>query len=256
MKKIIIFLCALMLCAPVYSVDNIVSAGVYVSQFQIMKKYKDISHNWRILNKMRDQASGLSKEEKAVIQKYVFGAVRGEDTYLLINCDMRNNLEKFIPKKEVTKPLKYRLDYYANQLSAPISKTRLPQNIILYRGVDDKGIKLIFANLKIDSYINKPVSEENLKVIKPKLIGAKFEEKGFMSTSYDINCAKQTKFIFEVNAPKNLQGILLEDMGKKAEKEVLINRNTKWEVTDVTIDQNRKTKQDFYRVKLRFIKKD
>ena len=77
-----------------------------------------------------------------------------------------------------------------------------------------------------------------------------------MSTSYDINCAKQTKFIFEVNAPKNLQGILLEDMGKKAEKEVLINRNTKWEVTDVTIDQNRKTKQDFYRVKLRFIKKD
>lgn len=254
MKKIIIFLCAILLCIPVFSLDNIVSAGVYVSQMSLIKKYKDVSHNWRVINKMKNQADSLSKEEKAVLQKYIFGAVKGEDTFLLINCNLRGNLEKFIPKKEVTKPLKCRLDFYSNQLSAPISKTRLPQNMILYRGVDDKGIKLIFADKKLDSYINKPVSEENLKVIKQKLVGAKYEEKGFMSTSYDINCAKQTKFIFEVNAPKYLQAVLLEDLGKKAEKEVLVNRNSRWEVTDVTIDKSKKTKQDFYRVKIKFVK--
>lgn len=253
MKKLILFLCAILLCAPVYSVDNIVSAGVYVSQFSMMKKYKDAS--WLTLSKMREQTKRLSEDEKAVIKKYVFGAVRGEDTYLLINCHLRGTLEHYIPKKEITKPLKCRLDYYANQLSAPISKTRLPQNIILYRGVDEKGIKLIFADKKINSVADKPVSEENLKILKQKLSGAYYVEKGFMSTSYDIDCAKQTKFMFEINAPKELQAVLLEDLGKKQEKEVLINRNSKWEVTDIVIDKNKKTKQDFYRIKIKFVKK-
>lgn len=254
MKKIIVFLCLILLCTPVFAVENIVSAGVYVSQISMIKKYKDINHNWRVLNKMKEQTKNLSEEEKAVIKKYVFGAVRGEDTYLLINCNLRGNLEKFIPPKEVTKPLKCRLDFYADQLSAPISKTRLPQNIILYRGVDDKGIKLIFAGKKINDYVNKPVTEDNLKVLRQKLIGAIYTEKGFMSTSYDINCAKQTKFIFEVNAPKNMQAVLLEDLGKKSEKEVLINRNSRWEVTDIIMDKNKKTKQDFYKIKIKFIK--
>lgn len=251
MKKIIIFLCAIFLCAPVFSVENIVSAGVYVSQFTMMRKYKEIS--WISLNKMREQTKNLSEDEKAIIKKYVFGAVRGEDTYLLINCNLRGTLEYYIPKKEITKPLKCRLDYYANQLSAPISKTRLPQNIILYRGVDEKGIKLIFAGKNIDAEINNPVSEENLSTLKQKLINKTFLDKGFMSTSYDINCAKQTKFIFEVNAPKNLQAALIEDLGKKTEKEVLINRNSKWVVSDVKISTN-KAKEKFYKISIKFVK--
>lgn len=253
MKKIIVLLFAVLLCAPVFSVENIVSAGVYVSQFSMMKKYKNIS--WISLNKMREQTRNLSEEEKAVIKKYVFGAVRGEDTYLLINCNLRGTLEYYIPKKEITKPLKCRLDFYANQLSAPISKTRLPQNTILYRGVDEKGIKLIFAGKKLDGYFSKPVTEENLTVLKQKLIGAKYIEKGFMSTSYDIDSVKQTKFIFEVNAPKELQAVLMDNLGKKEEKEILINRNSSWEVKDIKIDTNKETKQDYYRIKLMFIKK-
>lgn len=253
MKKLILFLCALMLCVPVYSVDNIVSAWVYVSQFSMMRKYKNAS--WLTLNKMREQTRNLSEDEKAIIKKYVFGAVRGEDTYLLINCNLRGTLEHYIPKKEITKPLKCRLDYYANQLSAPISKTRLPQNIVLYRGVDEKGVKLIFAGKKLDGYFSKPVTEENLTVLKKKLIGAKYVEKGFMSTSYDIDSVKQSKFVFEVNAPKELQAVLMDNLGKKEEKEVLINRNSVWEVKDITIDTNKETKQDYYRIKLMFVKK-
>ena len=254
MKKIIIFLCAVLLCAPVFSVENIVSAGVYVSQLSMMKKYKEISHSPIVLTKMKNQAKNLSEDEKAVIKKYVFGAVRGEDTYLLINCNLRNTLQYYIPKKEITKPLKCRLDYYADQLSAPISKTRVPQNIVLYRGIDEKGMKLIFAQKNINDYIDKPVSEENLKILKSKLVNSVFVEKGFMSTSYDINSVKQTKFVFKVDTPKNMQAVLIEELGKKAEKEVLINRNSKWVIKDITIDTSKKTKQDFYKVEIRFVK--
>ena len=253
MKKIIVFLCAVLLCAPVFSVENIVSAGVYVSQFSMIKKYKEIS--WISLTKMKDQTRNLKEDDKAIIKKYVFGAVRGEDTYLLINCHLRGTLEYYIPKKEITKPLKCRLDYYANQLSAPISKTRLPQNTILYRGVDEKGIKLIFAGKNLDNYFSKPVTEENLTVLKKKLIGAKYIEKGFMSTSYDINAVRESKFVFEVCAPKELQAVLMDNLGKKEEKEILINRNTAWEVKDISIDKNKKTKQDFYKIKIMFVKK-
>ena len=254
MKKIIIFLCAVLLCAPVFSVENIVSAGVYVSQLSMMKKYKEISHSPIVLTKMKNQAKNLSEDEKAVIKKYVFGAVRGEDTYLLINCNLRNTLQYYIPKKEITKPLKCRLDYYADQLSAPISKTRVPQNIVLYRGIDEKGMKLIFAQKNINDYIDKPVSEENLKILKSKLVNSVFVEKGFMSTSYDINSVKQTKFIFKVDTPKNMQAVLIEELGKKAEKEVLINRNSKWVIKDITIDTSKKTRQDFYKVEILFVK--
>ncbi len=252
MKKIILFLCAILLCSPAFTAEN-TSAGAHVSQISMIKKYKDISHNPIVITKMKEQAKNLSDEEKSVIKKYVFGAVRGEDTYLLINCNLRGNLDKYIPKKEITKPLKYRLDYYANQLSVPISKTKVPKNIILYRGVDDKGIKLIFADKKINDYVTKPVNEENLKMLKDKLIGATYTEKGFMSTSYDINCAKPTKFRFEVNTPKNMQAVLIEDLGKKKEKEVLINKNTRWKVTNISIKTDKKAKRDYYLISVKYI---
>ena len=76
-----------------------------------------------------------------------------------------------------------------------------------------------------------------------------------MSTSYDIDSVKQSKFVFEVNAPKELQAVLMDNLGKKEEKEVLINRNSVWEVKDITIDTNKETKQDYYRLKLMFVKK-
>lgn len=255
MRKIFIFVCIIFLCMPVFSIAQTTGAFSDVSQISLVMKYKDISHNWRVINKMKNQAKSLSEEEKAILKKYVFGAVKGENTYLYINCNLRNNLELFMPKKQITKPLRCRLDYYAKQMSMPISKTKLPQNMILYRGVDEKGIKLIFANKNISNYINKPVTEENLKFVKKILVGAIYEEKGFMSTSYDITCAKQTKFMFEISAPKNLQAVLMEDLGKKQEKEILVNYNTKWEVTDVTIEKSKKTKKDFYKIKVKSVLK-
>lgn len=255
MKIFIIFLCAILLCNPVFCADTKISkTGADVSQASIIMPYKDVSKNWRTINKMKKQTRQLSEEDKSVIKKYVFGAVKGEDTYLLINCNLRGTLEYYIPKKEITKPLKYRLDYYANALAKPISKVKLPQNMVLYRGVDEKGIKLIFKNKGIDTIAGKPVNESNLALLKQKLDGAIYEEKGFMSTSYNKKCAKKTKYMFEVNAPKNIHAVLLEDIGKQVEKEVLINMRTKWEVVDIRIDQDIKTKYSFYVIKIKFIK--
>ncbi len=255
MKKIILFLCVILLCNPVFSVDKkYANSGADVSQISLIRRYKDISHNLIVINKMKTQTRQLSEEDKSIIKKYVFGAVRGEDTYLLMNCHLRGNLQHYIPKKEITTPLKCRLDYYVDALTKPVSKVKLPQNMILYRGVDEKGIKQIFKINEVQSIANKPVNETNLAVLKQKLDGAIYEEKGFMSTSYNKNCAKKTKFMFEVNAPKGLHAVLLEDIGKQVEKEVLINRGTKWEVTDVYLDTDKSNKRKFYVIKVKFVK--
>lgn len=255
MKKVIIFLCLVLLCNPVFS-DSVktIDAGSDVSVASILMPYKDISHKRLVINKMKKQTKKLSEEDKSVIKKYVFGAVKGEDTFLLINCNLRGNLHYYIPKKEITTPLKCRLDYYANALVKPISKTKLPQNMILYRGIDNKGIKQIFKDKGINSIVDKPVNETNLALLKQKLDGAIYIEKGFMSTSYNKNCVKKTSFVFELNAPKNLQAALIEDIGKQIEKEVLVNRGTKWEVTDIRIETDKNTKKNFYMIKAKFIK--
>ena len=251
MKKVltVLFVSAILFCNYAYA-EKFATAGDNVSHISVMRKYKDA--NWKTINKMKSQAKNLSEEEKSVIQKYIFGAVRGEDTYLLINCYLRDTLEYYIPKKEITKPLKCRLEYYANSLSVPIAKIKLPQNMILYRGIDEKGMCLLFKSKNINRLISAPVSASILEVMKRNLIGTKFTEKGFMSTSYDKASAKQTKFMFEVYAPKNLQAVLLEDLGKKAEKEVLINKNSSWEIVNITTDTNKKTKKAYYLITIKY----
>lgn len=254
MKKLLISLFAIVLFFGSYSfAAKVPTAGDDVMAASIILPYKDISSKWYVINKMKNQAKKLSDEEKSVIKKYVFGAVRGEDTYLLINCYLRDILQYYVPAREITKPLKFRLEYYAKCLSEPISKVKLPQNMILYRGIDEKGIKYLFPNKNLADVISKPVSENNLEVLKKQIVGEIYSEKGFMSTSYDKNCARQTKFMFQVDAPKNLQAVLIEDLGKKQEKEVLINKNTKWKVTDAKISSDKKTKRDYYLITIKYV---
>ena len=163
MKKILIyiFVCiSLSAILPACSKTN-PSADDNVLFFSRVMPYKDISHRIFVIRKMRKQTEQLSEEDKSIIKKYVFGAVKGEDTYLLINCYLRDNLQDYIPKKEITKPLKCRLDYYAKNLSNTLSKAKLPQNMILYRGVDKKGINAILKNKNIVNVISKTVTEDN-----------------------------------------------------------------------------------------------
>ena len=254
MKKVLVWFSVITLFwASVVFASKVPTAGDNISQASIIMRYKDISHNWRAINKMKKQARDLSDEEKAVIKKYVFGAVRGEDTYLLINCHLRGILQDYVPAREITKPLKFRLEYYAKCLNAPIAKIKLPQNMILYRGIDEKGMRYLFPNKNINGIISKQITEDNAEILKKQIAGAIYEEKGFMSTSYDKNAARQTKFMFQVNAPKNLQAVLIEELGKKQEKEVLINMNSKWKVTDVSVGSDSKNKHKYYIITIKYV---
>ena len=253
MKKIFLILLIILLSfQSAFANDSIVQqAGDNVSRISLLKPYKNVSV--LVLKQMREDAKTLSETDKNIIRKYVYGAVRGENTYLLINCYLRGTLEYYVPKKEITKPLKCRLEYYANALTTSISKAKLPKNIILYRGIDAKGMKLIFKDNNINSVLNKPVNTENLAILKKNTINKTFTEKGFMSTSYDIKCIKHTNFIFKIFAPKDLQALLIEDIGKKNEKEVLINKNSEWKVTNIEIQTDSVTKKDVYMITLKYV---
>ena len=104
MKRILFFIIAELLLFCSVNVYATGGADSDVSQASLLMPYKDISRKPRALNKMRLQAKNLSDAEKSVIKKYVFGAVRGEDTYLLINCYLRDTLEFYIPKKKLQNP--------------------------------------------------------------------------------------------------------------------------------------------------------
>ena len=258
MKKFFIYiLLCLSICLPMSAENNkTASAGDSVNPASLVLPYKDIYNKKRIINKINNQAKELTDEEKAVIKKYVYGAVKGEDTFLLINCMLRGNLQSYIPRKEITKPLIYRLEYYANQLSISISRTRLPQNMLLYRSIDEKTLLEIFNDNTIKNTVYKPVNTDNLQILQATLHNKKYIEKGFMFVTYDKNSIQNSKFILEICAPKNLQAVSMKNLGNKTASQILINKNSVWEVTDINIDTNKKTNHSLYKIKLKFLLND
>ena len=235
-KKIILWtVFVLLIVQSVFAASSYSQLVNGVSQVSLMKSYKNLNVNMFALSKTKKQAKNLSEADKSIITKYVYGAVKGEDTYLLMNSYLRGNLNLYLNPKDITKPLKSRMEYYSNSLAGTISKVKLPQNTILYRGVDEKGFCFIFPENNIHEYTSKPVTDTNGIALKNKLYSKTFVEKGFMSTAYDINYAKKTKFIFEIKAPKNIQAVLVDGIRPESPqtKEIIINRGYKWKVTDV-----------------------
>ncbi len=250
MKKVVLILFVIMFfCGACYSMSSKTHAQVY--QGSLILPFKDISHNIRVINKIKNQARNLYESDKYVLRKYIIGAVKGENTFLLINCNLRGNLKDYISVKEITKPLHYRLTYYSDNLYNVISKTSLPQNMILYQNVNEKEIKLIFPQVK--ECISKSVNQENLKIMQEKLNGKKYTEKGFMLVSYDKSDVIKPKIMFELQAPKNLNAVLLYELGQDYTKKILINRDTSWEVSNISIETDKKNKSDYYKIKFKYV---
>ncbi|MBR6127928.1 hypothetical protein IKQ21_09615 [bacterium] len=259
MKNFLIVLVCILLCNIVPSfAASYTQLTSGINEVILIKSYKDVGKNFIVIEKMKRIAKNLSQDDKNIILKYVFGAVKGENTYLLMNGYLRGDLHLYIKKQDITKPLKSRMQYYADSLSSSISKTKLPKNMLLYRGVDEKGMGSIFADKDIKDVLSKPVSYENTNYIKNKINGYVFTEKGFMSTSYDINYAKKTKFIFYVKAPKNLQAVFVDGVRTSNEaqtKEIIINNGYKWKVTDVDFVL-RKDGSKYYKITLKLVLKE
>ena len=252
MKKSVI----LLLAATIVSTQATVCAESCFSKFNkkianvfCVKKYKDISGNRFAVNELKLQAQYLGDNDQNIISKYVFGAVRGEDTFLLMNGLLRGNLGDYITAKDNTKPLHTRLNYYKTSLYSTLTRTHITRNIMLYASIDNKYAQHLLKNKNIQKYLNEPVSEELATEMQEKMKGFKYTEKGFILASYDKNYTDKTKLRLAINAPKNLQAILIEGLGEKSDKKVLINCGYKWQIIGIT--KVSKGNQSYYRIEVK-----
>ena len=241
---ILLFFC----CLEMFASSNFSAMNQRISPAVLLKSYKDISSRPFSVNKLKKQANNLTEKDRSILLKYINGAVKGEDTFLLINGCLRGNLNLYIPKKDITKPLNMRLKLYSDQLSEVISKGRLPQNTLLYYGIDDKTFSSYFNDKSITEILNKNPKEENLKNLKSKLVNKTYTEKGFMLASYDKNYTPKTSVIFCIKAPKNLQALLLDGSTGKKQKQVIIKKGYTWKVTDVKLSYDKNSKKYFYEI--------
>lgn len=253
MKKLFTFL----LILSFFGNANIVLAAhqIYqsISPAVLLKPYKDISMKILVIKKLKQQAKNLSQTDKNIISKYVFGAVKSENTFLLINSYLRGNLTKYISKNDISKPLEMRLKMYSDNLSSAISKGRLPQNMLLYYSIDNKTFVTFFPDKTLQKVIVSPVSAENEAVLKSKICNKKYKDNGFMLSSYDKSYTEKTKFRFEIKAPKNLQALLIDEICSQNKKQIIINKGYDWKVTDVKKAYDTHQKQDFYLITLKIV---
>ena len=255
MKKIFLFFCC------VCFMQNIVFANSQsyseltsgISQAALFKPYKYALKRPLILNKIKKQTYALSEIDRTVIKKYVVGAVKGEDTFSLMNANLNYNLGRYLSQKDITNPLKARLNMYADDLSKTLSKTALPQNILLYYGVDDKELLGLFPGKNLEQYLLQPVSDDNLRSLKSTMSGSEFTESAFMKATYDKNFAAPTKFRFEIKAPKMLRAVVIESITQNGRKEVLINKGYKWKIVDITKAYDSNNKSYYYQFTIKLL---
>lgn len=231
---------------------TIIDNTLMVSSMSLMKPYKDASLHPILLSKMKKNANLLSEQDRDIIRKYVFGAVRGEDTFLLINCYLRGNLHDYIPPKEISKPLGCRLGFYAEGLRKSIAKSKIPQNVILYKALPEKDLNCLFSDKNVAELISAPVSEKNAVLLNNYLHNFKYTDKGFLLTTYDKNSLKSSKFVLELKVPQNVQAVLLDTQDKKDNKEVIINEGYRWEIVNVSQEYNRYSKDPYYNIVVQY----
>ena len=233
---------------PAYS-DYAVNSTV--SQRSLFKSYKDISHRALSINKLKNSSKNLDENSRSIIKKYVYGAVSGEDTFLLVNGYLRNNLNSYISSKDITKPLEQRLKYYSLGLKTSIAKAQLPQNMLLYKGLDEKDLKVYFASKNINQSAFSNVNDANVSELKKKLNGVTFVDNGFMTASYDKYFTARSKFKFEIKAPKGMQAVLADSINGRNMKEIIINSGYKWQVVDVKKGYDSNRKESYYNIVLK-----
>ena len=250
MKKVLlVFLCFLFVCLNIQAqqfLGSEISSGI--TPVSIIKKYKDISHNILAQNKLRKVA--VSNVDRNVINKYVNGAVRGENTFLYMNAYLLGILDKYVPAKEISKPLKMRLKYYADNLQSSISHYKLPQNMILYCGIDERHAAVIFPNSEM-TVLKKNITDENLELLRKKLSGYTYTDKSFLKTSYDEYYTSRTKYVLEINAPKNLRTVLMENKSPDTQKQVVIAAGYKWKIIDLSREFDKDKNFHYYKIKLK-----
>lgn len=147
----------------------------------------------------------LSTEQKEAISIYTSGG------YKSINPHLRSG-----------KPISAEGQEYVNNLHSALSNSRLKNDVTVYRGVDSDALPC-----------GGNISDEDL-------VGKVMIDRGFMSTSFLINIAREfsQENIFVIHAPAGEQGAYIGKMSSvPREDELLFNTNSIMKIKSVERDE-------------------
>lgn len=145
-----------------------------------------------------------------------------------INRGLREGkmLQKFRDDKIDITPYVEKIDSYMR----PIER-----NIKAYRNVNDMFNSGIYKDIVgVDNeIINKAIDGEDVTDKLKQAIGKTITDKGYLSTSYDLNKSVVSGVVgFEFNIPKGTKAIV---SGNDKESEILIHRNASYTITDIEV---------------------
>ncbi len=194
--------------------------------------FKELSE--KSLNESRKQVENLSELEIYSIKKYT-----NRDICKQINGVLRGDL------KTVSKSIKEHIKNIENALK----KASLPQDTILYRGVDNNFIESEFGK-EIAKITKSELNEENLLKLKHFLKGQDWTEKGFMSTSYKKENAYDKSILLKINAPKGINALVIDEISDFEQSESLIIKGYKWRIEKIEIEKKDKKNKWEFTIKL------
>jgi hypothetical protein len=119
--------------------------------------------------------------------------------------------------------------------TAGLEKCKVAEDVVLYRGMGG-------ANA-LSAWTGIPVSQLSDKTVQQSLIGSRLVEKGFMSCG--VTSGKAWSGIkLTVYIPKGSKGMYVDPISlNRGERELLLQRNSTFEVKEVKTDSNSQIKE-------------
>lgn len=144
-----------------------------------------------------------------------------------------NNILRF--GREYDVEMQERMINRINNCEAALAKAKLPEQVIARRGSD--------YNVLRDLGFGQQMTEDEVKSV----IGGLIEEKGFLSTSPSPE-GGFTWYDYEyiIKVPEGSQAMYVDSISmNRGEEELLINKDGRYQITDVRLDDNGNVKQIF-----------
>lgn len=183
------------------------------------------------INESRKQLNNLSKSEIDAIKIYT-----DDNAYTTINRYLRGEIDKSQISAENLNAI--------NLIENGLKKTHIPENIVVYRGVNHEFAMNVFGNeisdIMMETHYNtKTISDNDLNKIQKEILNKEFIDKGFVSTSYTKDSAFDRMILFEINVPKGTNGVVVDKISKlrELEKEILLNKGYKFEITNIEYNE-------------------
>lgn len=212
--------------------SNIVSSTKVASSTKVYDPFSEDVDRWLIDMKKNDLSimNEWCAEWKATVSpEELEGVVR----YTGSSYRQMNNILRF--GHEYDADMQERMIKRINDCEAALAKAKLPEQVIARRGSDYNVLK--------ELGFGQQMTEAEVKSV----IGGLVEEKGFLSTSPDPQ-GGFTWYDYEyvIKVPEGSQAMYVDSISmNRGEKELLINKDGRYQITDVRLDDQGNVKQIF-----------